>query len=396
MRMSHNQADAPKADILIVDDTPANLRLLSQMLAEQGYQVRPVPDGPLALAATRAEPPDLILLDIRMPEMDGYQVCEHLKADAQTRDIPIIFISALDATQDKVRAFTVGGVDYVTKPFQFEEVLARVETHLALRKLQKQLQDANKKMARELALAGEVQTSFLPRELPDIPGWQLSVTLKPSRETSGDFYDVNLLPNGRLGILVADVVDKGAGAALFMALSWILIRTYATEYPTQPELVLSAVNRRILKDTDANQFVAVFCGTLDPATGTLAYCNAGHVPPYLLSTQSDDAVQTLLRTGPPLGILEDETWEQGVVQLAPGDVLVLYTDGITDAENGKGTFFGQERLLGSVQANLGRSAQEMQDALMAEVHEFVGDAPQFDDIALMVLVRGSTEEQTDL
>jgi sigma-B regulation protein RsbU (phosphoserine phosphatase) len=394
--MSHNQADAPKADILIVDDTPANLRLLSQMLAEQGYQVRPVPDGSLALAATQAELPDLILLDIRMPEMDGYQVCEHLKADAQTCDIPIIFISALDATQDKVRAFTVGGVDYVTKPFQFEEVLARVETHLALRRLQKQLQDANKKMARELTLAGEVQTSFLPRELPDIPGWQLSVTLRPARETSGDFYDVNLLPNGRLGILVADVVDKGVGAALFMALSWILIRTYAPEYPTQPELVLSAVNRRILKDTNANQFVAVFYGILDPATGTLAYCNAGHVPPYLLSTQSDDAIQTLRRTGPPLGILEDVTWEQGVVQLALGDILVLYTDGITDAEDEKGTFFGQERLLGSVQANLGRSAQEMQDALMAEVHEFVGDTPQFDDIALMVLVRGSTEAQTDL
>jgi sigma-B regulation protein RsbU (phosphoserine phosphatase) len=410
--MSQNQADAPKepalsgsteltevlpkGNILIVDDTPANLRLLSQMLAEQGYQVRPVPDGPLALAATRAEPPDLILLDIRMPEMNGYQVCEHLKADAQTCDIPIIFISALDATQDKVRAFTAGGVDYVTKPFQFEEVLARVETHLALRKLQKQLQDANKKMAQELALAGEVQTSFLPHELPDIPGWQISVTLRPARETSGDFYDVNLLPNGRLGILVADVVDKGVGAALFMALSWILMRTYATEYPTQPELVLSAVNHRILKDTGASQFVAVFYGILDPAKGTLAYCNAGHVPPYLLSTQSDDAVQTLLRTGPPLGILEDVTWEQGVVQLAPGDVLVLYTDGITDAEDGKGTFFGQERLLGSVQANLGPSAQEMQDALMAEVHEFVGDAPQFDDIALMVLVRGSTEEQTAL
>jgi sigma-B regulation protein RsbU (phosphoserine phosphatase) len=410
--MSHDQADAPKGsalpvpsvaegslpkgNILIVDDTPANLHLLSKMLTEQGYRVRPVPDGSLALAATRAEPPDLILLDIRMPEMNGYEVCERLKAAAQTRDIPIIFISALDAIQDKVRAFTVGGVDYVTKPFQVEEVLARVETHLALRKLQKQLQDANKKMEQELALAGEVQISFLPRELPDIPGWQLSVTLKPARETSGDFYDVNLLPNGRLGILVADVVDKGVGAALFMALSWILIRTYATEYPTQPELVLSAVNHRILKDTEANQFVAVFYGILDPATGTLAYCNAGHCPPYLVSAQSGEDVQKLTRTGVPLGILEDEIWGQGVVQLASGDALVLYTDGITDAEDGKGTFFGQERLLGNVEANLGRSAQEMQDALMAKVHEFVGDAPQFDDIALMVVVRGSTEEQTDL
>jgi sigma-B regulation protein RsbU (phosphoserine phosphatase) len=389
--MSHDQADTLRADILIVDDTPANLHLLSQMLAEQGYRVRPVPDGPLALAATRAEPPDLILLDIRMPEMNGYEVCEHLKADDQTRDIPIIFISALDAIQDKVRAFTVGGVDYVTKPFQVEEVLARVETHLTLRELQKQLQDANKKMAQELALAGEVQTSFLPCELPDIPGWQLSVTLKAARETSGDFYDVNLLPNGQVGLLVADVVDKGVGAALFMALSWILIRTYATEYPTQPELVLSAVNRRILKDTNANQFVAVFYGILDPATGMLVYCNAGHCPPYLVSAQSGEKVQKLIRTGIPLGIFEDETWEQGVVQLGPGDVLVLYTDGITDSENGKGTFFGQKRLLKSVQANLGHPAQEMQDALMAEVQEFVGDAPQFDDIALMVVVRGSTK-----
>ena len=393
--MSHDQADAPKApalsspkgNILIVDDTPANLRLLSQMLAEQGYQVRPVPDGSLALAATRAEPPDLILLDIRMPEMNGYEVCEHLKADAQTRDIPIIFISALDATQDKVRAFTAGGVDYVTKPFQFEEVLARVETHLALRRLQKRLQDANKKMERELALAGEVQASFLPRELPDIPGWQISVTLKPARETSGDFYDVNLLPNGRLGILVADVVDKGVGAALFMALSWTLIRTYAAECPAQPELVLSAVNRRILEDTDANQFVAVFYGILDPATGTSVYCNAGHCPPYLISAQNDEDVQKLVRTGVPLGIFEDETWEQGVVQLVPGDVLVLYTDGITEAQNEQEAFFGEDRLLESVRANLGRPAQDIQDAIITAVYEFMGDAPQSDDITLAIVVR---------
>jgi PleD family two-component response regulator len=190
--MNQHQVDAPKADILIVDDTPANLHLLSKMLAEQGYRVRPVPDGSLALAATQAEAPDLILLDIRMPEMDGYQVCEHLKGDAETRNIPIIFISALDATQDKVKAFTAGGVDYITKPFQCEEVLARVETHLALRRLtqqlqaaNKKLQEANRKMERELALAGEVQASFLPHELPDIPGWQLAVTLEPSREVSG-------------------------------------------------------------------------------------------------------------------------------------------------------------------------------------------------------------------
>ena len=387
--MSHNQVDAPKKDILIVDDTPANLRLLSKMLSEQGYQVRPVPDGPLALAAVRAEPPDLILLDIMMPEMSGYEVCEHLKADAQTRDIPIIFISALDATQDKIKAFTVGGVDYVTKPFQFEEVLARVETHLALRELQKQLQDANEKMERELALAGEIQASFLPRELADIPGWQLAVMLKPSRETSGDFYDVNLLPNGRLEILVADVVDKGAGAALYMALSWTLLRTYAAEYPTQPELVLNAVNRRILADTRTDQFVTVFYGILDPVTGTLVYANAGHCPPYLISAQHGQDVQELVRTGVPLGILEDRTWEREVVQLAPGDALVLYTDGITEAQNEQSMFYGEDRLLESARASLGRPAESIRDAIVADVHRFVGNAPQFDDIALAVVVRDS-------
>lgn len=129
-----------QGNILIVDDTPANLRLLSNMLSDQGYKVRSVINGQMALTAIHAAPPDLILLDIRMPGMSGYEVCTALKADATTREIPVIFISALDEIQDKVKAFTVGGVDYVTKPFQFEEVLARVETHLTLRNLQRQLQ----------------------------------------------------------------------------------------------------------------------------------------------------------------------------------------------------------------------------------------------------------------
>jgi phosphoserine phosphatase RsbU/P len=384
---------ASGGDILIVDDTPINLRLLGQMLVEHGYQVRPVPDGAMALDAVHAKMPDLILLDILMPGMDGYEVCERLKADAQTRDIPIIFISALDATEDKVKAFAIGGVDYVTKPFQIEEVLARVQTHLALRRLQKQLQDANRRMERELALAGQVQTSFLPRALPEIPGWQLAVALNPARETSGDFYDVNLLPNGCLGLLVADVVGKGVGAALFMALSWSLIRTYAAEYPMQPEAVLGAVNHSILKETSAHQFVTVFYGILDPVTGTLIYCNAGHCLPYLFRTQSRAEVQKLEPTGTALGIFEDRPWVQGVVQLAPGDTLVLYTDGVTEARKGPSMFFGDERLLQAVRSGLaspepgGPSPQKVVDAVLAEVGQFVGGAPQSDDIALLVLVR---------
>ncbi len=131
------------ADILVVDDTPANLRLLSGMLTEQGYKVRSAPSGKLALMAVKASLPDLILLDITMPGMSGYEVCEQLKAEPRTRDIPIIFISALDQTEDKVKAFKLGGVDYITKPFQIEEVLARVQTHITLHALQRQLAAAN-------------------------------------------------------------------------------------------------------------------------------------------------------------------------------------------------------------------------------------------------------------
>ena len=138
------------ADILIVDDTPMNQRLLSHVLVQSGYQTRIASNGKQALEIVQQAHPDLVLLDIMMPEMTGYDVCEQLKADPSTSNIPVIFLSALDATEDKVRAFTVGGVDYITKPFQIEEVLARVETHLSLQGLRRQLQQANKDLEQKL------------------------------------------------------------------------------------------------------------------------------------------------------------------------------------------------------------------------------------------------------
>jgi sigma-B regulation protein RsbU (phosphoserine phosphatase) len=375
-----------KKNILIVDDTPNNLHLLSQMLSERGYKVRAVLNGERALAAAQRVAPDLILLDVRMPEMDGYEVCERLKGDERTHDVPVIFISALNEIQDKIRGFSVGGVDYVTKPFQMEEVLVRVETQLMVQDLQRQLQEANQRFQRELALAGEVQRSFLPAETPRVPGWEIAVILQPARETSGDFYDVLELPGGRLGLLIADVVDKGAGAALYMALSATLFRTYATDYPDNPQSVVDAVNCRVLLDTTARQFVTAFYGVLDPETGTLTYCNAGHVPPYLVGDAAGDD-ERLLRTGVPLGLFEGQTWEQKSVAMAPGDVLVLYTDGVTEAQSRDGRFFDAEALLASVRAHRGAPAAEMCEALLAAIDAFTEDAPRLDDIALLILKR---------
>jgi sigma-B regulation protein RsbU (phosphoserine phosphatase) len=180
-----------------------------------------------------------------------------------------------------------------------------------------------------------------------------------------------------------------------MALSCTLIRTYAVEYPAQPELVLSAVNRRILAETHAMRFVTVFYGILDPATGKLVYGNAGHCPPIRISATNGEGLQELVLTGIPLGIYGDQTWGQAEVQLELGDLLVLYTDGITEARDGQGALFGEERLLESMKSKLDSagsrrpSAQEIQDAILADVHRFAGDVPQSDDIALAALLRDS-------
>lgn len=376
-----------QGDILIVDDTPANLRLLSQMLSEHGHTVRAAASGPRALESVEAVVPDLILLDIRMPGMDGYEVCHRLKADDRTRDIPVIFISALDEAQDKVAAFDAGGVDYITKPFHLQEVVARVRTHLSLRYLQKQLQEVDRKLRQEMALAGEIQASFLPDSFPAIPGWHVSAALWSARETSGDFYDIIALADDWLGLLVADVVDKGAGAALYMALSRTIIRTYALEHPRRPATALGEANRRILSDTRASQFVTVFYAALDPATGSMRYCNAGHNPPLLFSAEDPSCEQKLSRTGLPLGIFDDVSWEQGTVQLAPGDVVVLYSDGLTDAINVQDEAFGEERLLETIRANRGQPPRELKGAILAAVEGFVGDAPTFDDVTVLIVGR---------
>ena len=250
---------------------------------------------------------------------------------------------------------------------------------------------AHQDVDQEMAAAGRTQTGFLPTKPPQMPGWQLSAVLEPSRQTSGDFYDFIPLPNGRLGIVIADVADKGMAAALFMALSSSLIRTYATsrtggDYESQPDHVLRETNRRILADTRTDQFVTVFYGVLDPQTGTLIYSNAGHDPPFHFQHDTG-AVRPLIRTGMPVGILVGSLWTMETVQISPGDRLLLYTDGVTDAQNGQGEFFTTERLLSTVARNPGLQAQETHEAILTAVHQFVGDAPQFDDIALIVLSR---------
>ncbi len=373
-------------DILVVDDMPSNLRLLSQTLAEKGYGVRTVTSGPRALESARTSPPDLILLDVRMPDMDGYEVCSRLKEDERTAHIPIIFISALDQVEDKVQAFQFGGVDYITKPFQVEEVLARTETHLALRRLQEHLEKINRRMQRELTLAGAVQSSFLPSKMPKVPGWQLVASLRSARETSGDFYDVIQLPNDRVGILIADVVDKGVPAALLMSMSWSLLWSYALQHPDSPGTVFREVNQRLIMHLGGSHFLTCFYGVLHPAKGTLKYSNAGQPPPFHLRKGKDKLIMLGL-TGPPLGVLDEGQWDEKEVVFQPGETLVLYTDGVTDSCDTDGQFYGAKRLTSLVEEQKGKSAQSIHDAIFTDLDSYVNGELQFDDTAVIIAKR---------
>jgi serine phosphatase RsbU (regulator of sigma subunit) len=238
--------------------------------------------------------------------------------------------------------------------------------------------------AQELAVAARIQSGLLPAGVPALPGWDIAAVLEPARQTSGDFYDFIPLPGEHLGLVVADVADKGAGAALYMALSRTLIRSCASEHHQMPARTLHAVNQRILAETDTGMFVTVFYGVLDPATGHLTYCNAGHNPPYLLGGSS---LQRLKRTGMALGVVEEVGLEQAVVRIQPGEALIIYSDGVTDAQGPAGEIFGDERLVAAARAHQGPSAQQMQEHIMAGIRSFVKGAPPFDDLTLVTVVR---------
>jgi sigma-B regulation protein RsbU (phosphoserine phosphatase) len=241
------------------------------------------------------------------------------------------------------------------------------------------------KLARELEVAGQVQAKLLPDTIPEVRGWDVAATLIPARQTSGDYYDFIPLPDDHLGVLIADVADKGAAAALVMAVSRTLIHSFALHHPTAPERVFQITNERMLSDTTSDLFVTAFYAVLAPDSGTVTCLNAGHNPIYWF--KAGGAVEMIGRTGLPLGTFEELTWETRTLQFEPGDSLVLYTDGLIEARTADREQFGTGRLEEVVKAHAGHTAQEILDALLAAVQTFAGDEPQFDDITLVVVTR---------
>jgi serine phosphatase RsbU (regulator of sigma subunit) len=384
------------ARILIVDDTESNRDLLSRRLEKQGHVVAAVEGGAAALERLRAEPFDLVLLDIMMPDMNGYEVLERLKADRDLRHLPVIMITAITEMESVVRCIELGAEDHLPKPFNATLLRARIESSLARKRLRDREQVHARALERELAIGRNIQASFLPEELPSVPGWEIAAKVLPARTVAGDFYDAFPLRGGeRVALVVGDVCDKGVGAALFMAVFRSLLRVVAAEtfgaaMPGSADGRQVARTLRVLSDYNArtharaNMFATVFFGVLDGASGRLAYVNAGHDPPAIL--RGGAVLQRLAPTGAAVGLLPGLEWRYEEVVLEPGDTLLAFTDGVTDARAPSAAMFGEARLFETAAAAGGR-AGPLVEAVEAAVQAHIASADPFDDITLLAAGR---------
>jgi serine phosphatase RsbU (regulator of sigma subunit) len=241
------------------------------------------------------------------------------------------------------------------------------------------------RLERELQLAHEIQETFLPEHLPDLPGWELAVTWRAARQVAGDFYDVFELPGRRLGLVIADVADKGMPAALFMALTRTLMRAASAE-ERSPADALERVNNLLVPDARHGMFVTGLYAILSLETGELVYANAGHHPPLVLRSDAR-GLEQLERGEIALGVLEDVQFREHVHTLAAEDAMILYTDGVVEALSPDGMFYGEERLWSAIRAHRAASAHEILNVVVDSVAAFVGDNPPSDDLTLMVVRR---------
>jgi phosphoserine phosphatase RsbU/P len=377
-------SDAKKV-ILVVDDAPANIQIALAILKDI-YQVRVATNGAKALELAASDPaPDLILLDVVMPEMDGFEVCTRLKADPATREIPVIFLTGQTEIADETRGFEVGGVDYIHKPFSPAVVKARVNTHLVLRGTQQQLAAQLKTIRSELETARRIQLSILPQQMPKLAGLDIAARYIPMTEVAGDFYDFLVVDEKRIGTLVADVSGHGMPAALISSMLKIALAAQAP-YAADPARVLTGLNQALCGKFQGH-FVTAAYHFIDTEAGTIRYAGAGH-PPLVLKYRSQPKASEALENGLFLGAFEHATYSAIDLPFSEGAWAVLYTDGVPETASGGGEEFGVERIGPFVASNEGLSADKLVDGLLEELGRWAyrdSGAEAEDDVTILAI-----------
>ncbi|MFO0927699.1 MAG: SpoIIE family protein phosphatase [Gemmataceae bacterium] len=369
--------------VLIVDDEPAGRKTLESALLGHGYQLAQAASGAETLAQAAALTPDLILLDVMMPDMDGLETLRRLRGDPQLAEIPVILVTSLDDRDSRLAGLDAGADDFVSKPFDRTEIRVRVRTITRLNRYRK-VQEATR-LRKALATAAQVQAHLLPRQLPAVPGLDVACRCRYCEAVGGDTYDLFPLADGAVGITQGDVTGHGVPAALVMASTQTLIHCLSAAHGLDPARMVAEVNRYLLANTPFDYFVTLFYAVYQPASRTLRYASAGHEPGMWYSA-ADGRITSLESTGPLLGLLPEVGFRTAPpVQLAPGDIVVLPTDGVVELHGPEQELFGRDRLEEVVRANADRPAAEIVDAVLAACDAYRGLAPASDDITLVVL-----------
>ncbi|MBT8367582.1 MAG: SpoIIE family protein phosphatase [Deltaproteobacteria bacterium] len=379
--MGINNSDTES--ILLVDDNPTNLQVLFQTLEGVECKLLIAKNGQGALAIAAKALPDLILLDIMMPDIDGYDVCRQLKTDPATAKIPVIFLSALGDTEDKVKGLHLGAVDYITKPFQPDEVIARVNTHLTIHRLKREVENQKDQLEHELEVVSEVQRKLLPKQLPEIDGFKLAAHYETSRYAGGDYYDIIEISDNFWGFLIADAEGHSAPAAVLMAMTCALFRAYP-KAPNEPAAVLHYLNQHLCKVADPSFMTALYA-VYDAGRQIMRIARAGQPLPMIYRSSEKKASELECPGVYPLGI---EPFEIEIpvteIKLMPGDRFLIYTDGLTERFNSDGRSYGEDRLLQSLAGDGAVTPQEIIAVIMSDVDRFAGEHPADDDQALLL------------
>jgi len=379
-----------KATILAVDDTAENLDVVKGILASQ-YTVKVAINGPMALKIAEKQPPDLILLDIMMPEMNGYEVCKRLKSNPATRDIPVIFLTAMDQTTDEASGFELGAADYITKPVNPPILEARVKTHLSLKQSMDELNKAygvikrqKDRMEDELNIGHKIQMSMLPLTFPPFPDrneFSINALLKPAREVGGDFYDFFFINKNEICLVIGDVSGKGVPGALFMAVTRTMIKSSASG-DRSPASIVTRVNDELSTDNPQCMFVTLFLGIANVKTGEFRFTNAGHNPPYIINEQAE-----LLcldnRDGPIIGAVSGIAYKENKISFAKYDTLLIFTDGVTEAMDPAGDLYSENRLEDFLNIHKASPTDKLVNEVLASVESYAAEAEQADDITLL-------------
>ena len=374
-----------KKTVLVVDDAPANIQIVNAILKDD-YKIRVATSGPKALDLLKVKPvPDLVLLDVMMPDMDGYEVCSIMKATPEARDIPVIFLTGKTEADDETKGFEMGAVDYIHKPFLAAVVKARVHTHLMLREAREQLSRQLISINSELEMARKIQLAILPHETPKIMGLEIAARFVPMSSVAGDFYDFIIVDEKHVGILIADATGHGLPAALIASMLQMALAAQAA-HASKPGEVLAGLNQALCGKFTSHFVTAAYI-FVDIERKVMRYAGAGH-PPLLRWRSSTRQADELEENGLVLGLFADATYSEMEVPTEPGDKVVLYTDGILEAANGFDEMYGRDRFKRYLEMNCSLGTREFSDGLLDELCVWSGQPrgkSQQDDITLLAV-----------